>query len=159
MAKSKSTKKEITEKIEATHLVLSCMDHRCTDDVVHQIHKIIDEEEYPHVNERYDHLIVAGGSLGVVQKTFPAWGEAFWQQLFVARLLHPKIETIILLDHLECGAFRNFFPGYDGTVSAHDEVTKLLSDEILRRLKGVTVERWVLVPDRTKHRWEPKRLG
>lgn len=148
----------ITSSIDATHLLLSCMDHRCTDDIVREIGVIIGADQES-AKERYDHLVLAGSSLGVLQTTYPAWGETFWEHLAIARKLHPKIAHVILLDHLECGAYRTFYPGYEGDPwRAHDEITRKLAAKIKEVHPDLEVHRWLLIPDSSGHTWYPRPL-
>lgn len=79
-------------------LLLSCMDYRLMDEV----------ERYMSargLRNRYDHVILAGASLGAVTDKFPAWNQTFWEHLDVAIKLH-NIHQVILLDHLDCGAYK-----------------------------------------------------
>ncbi len=149
-------------KVEATHIVLSCIDHRCTDDVVTVMPKIMEEGNggvpVDYAGEKYDHLALPGASLGVMQRAFPAWGEAFWQQLAVALELHPKIHTLVILDHMDCGAYKRLLPIGDDAVAereAHRTITSDLADEVTRRHPGLNVSRWVLEPldPAHKHAW------
>lgn len=149
-------------KVEATHIVLSCIDHRCTDDVVAVMPKIMAEGNggtpVDFAGEKYDHLALPGASLGVMQRAFPAWGEAFWQQLAVALELHPKIHTLVVLDHMDCGAYKRLLSLGDDAVAekeAHRTITSELAEEVSRRHPGLTVTRWVLEPldPPRKHTW------
>ncbi len=141
-------------------MILSCIDHRCTNDIVHNITRIIGEKEEI-AQERYDHFILAGASLGVVQKTFPAWRETFWQHLFLARALHKGIKTLVLLDHQECGAYKAAFPTYtDSDASAlalHQQVTSKLEAMVKKKVPGLKVERWLLTKDGAG--WTPHDLS
>jgi hypothetical protein len=154
-------------KVEATHIVLSCIDHRCTDDVVTVMPKIMEEGNggvpVDYAGEKYDHLALPGASLGVMQSAFPAWGEAFWQQLAVALELHPRIHTLVILDHMDCGAYKRLLPIGDDVAAekeAHRRITSELAEEVRRRHSGLTVTRWVLEPANPpqKHRWHARDL-
>ena len=85
-------------KVDA--LVLTCIDYR----FVHVIPKYM-QEHYPSLS--YDHAILAGASLGVFAGIYPAWASTFWEHLEVAIALH-GIHTVIILDHRDCGAYREF---------------------------------------------------
>ncbi len=149
----------ISHKVQATHLVLSCIDHRCTDDLVSVIPDILNDAE--NAWDRYDLISLPGASKGVMQTARPSWGEAFWDQLGVALSLHTHIDTVVVVDHLECGAYRHFHPGYEADMEgAHREVTAAFAAEVQRRHAGLKVERWLLEPalgsDLT---WEARCLG
>ncbi len=82
----------------AKALMLSCMDYRLVDDLVTLMQGM-------GLHDNYDHVVLAGASLGVVSDKFEAWHETFWQHLAVARQLH-HIEEVIVIDHRDCGAYR-----------------------------------------------------
>jgi carbonic anhydrase len=78
-------------------LLLSCMDYRLVDDT----------ERYMSgrgLRDRYDHIVLAGASLGALTESHPAWGETFWQHLAVAIELH-HVARVVVLDHRDCGAY------------------------------------------------------
>ncbi len=79
-------------------LLLSCMDFRLVDDT----------ERYMSgrgLRDKYDHVILAGASLGALTEKFPAWNKTFWEHLSVAIDLH-HIHKVILMDHRDCGAYK-----------------------------------------------------
>src|SRR5262249_51020581 len=76
-----------------------------------------------------------------------AWGTAFWEQLAIALVLHQKIDTVLVVDHLQCGAFRHFLPGYDDNMEAyHRDVTAYFALQVKARHPNLKVERWLLEP-------------
>ena len=79
-------------------LLLSCMDYRLMDDI----------ERYMSgrgLRDKYDHVILAGASLGAITPKYPAWNETFWEHLDVAINLH-AIHKVIVMDHKDCGAYK-----------------------------------------------------
>ncbi|MBI2214056.1 MAG: hypothetical protein HYU52_10455 [Acidobacteria bacterium] len=79
-------------------LLLSCMDYRLVDDT----------ERYMSgrgLRDQYDHVVLAGASLGATTDAHPAWGTTFREHLDVAVQLH-SIRRVIVLDHRDCGAYR-----------------------------------------------------
>jgi hypothetical protein len=54
---------------------------------------------------KYDHVILAGASLGAITDKFPAWNKTFWEHLDVAIELH-HVQKAIVLDHRDCGAYK-----------------------------------------------------
>ncbi len=82
----------------AEALLLSCMDYRLIDDIA----KYMDGRG---LTDQYDHVVLAGASLGAVTKTFKDWNKAFWDHLKVAIDLH-HINLVILMDHRDCGAYK-----------------------------------------------------
>lgn len=79
-------------------LLLSCMDFRLMDDV----------ERYMSgrgLTDKYDHIVLAGASLGAITKKFPAWNKTFWEHLDIAIKLH-STHKVIVMDHRDCGAYK-----------------------------------------------------
>ncbi|MGV3619475.1 MAG: hypothetical protein ACO1OB_01585 [Archangium sp.] len=149
-------------KVEATHLVLSCIDHRCTDDLVSVMKRIIPGDD---AWDRYDHIALPGASLGVVQREYLSWSTAFWEQLGAALQLHPFVKTVVIVDHLHCGAYGLLYKSvsgkdYDGTSSAaHEDITARLKTQFARKHPELAVERWVLEPrDARKLNWCARSL-
>lgn len=79
-------------------LLLSCMDYRLVDDT----------ERYMAdrgMRDKYDHIILAGASLGATTDKYAAWNQTFWEHLNVAIKLH-DIKKVIIMDHRDCGAYK-----------------------------------------------------
>jgi hypothetical protein len=81
-------------------LLLSCMDYRLMDDIVRYM-------DGRGLKNDYDHVVVAGASLGALTPKRPAWGRTFWEHLDASMSLH-HIRKVMLLDHRDCGAYRLF---------------------------------------------------
>jgi carbonic anhydrase len=79
-------------------LVLSCMDYRLMDDVETFMGK-------RGMRNKYDHIVLAGASLGAVQDRYPAWSKTFWEHLDIALKLH-NVHTVVIIDHRDCGAYK-----------------------------------------------------
>lgn len=94
---------------QAEALLLSCIDYRLPG-------KIARYMEGRGLDANYDHVILAGASLGVTNTVFPHWGQSFRDHLDLAIKLH-GIRRVIILDHRECGSYRVIF----GTNLAGDE--------------------------------------
>lgn len=94
-------------------LLLTCMDYRLTDDIVRYM-------DGRGLTDKYDHVILAGASLGVLNDKYPAWGQTFWDHVGVAIELH-HIAKIIVMDHRDCGAYKVFL----GPAVARDDATEL----------------------------------
>jgi carbonic anhydrase len=83
---------------KADALLLSCMDYRLVDDT----------ERYMAgrgLRDKYDHVILAGASLGALTDRYPAWSRTFWEHLDAAIELH-QIHTVLVMDHRDCGAYK-----------------------------------------------------
>ncbi len=83
---------------KAHALMLSCMDYRLDDDVVQFMNTL-------GLNGKYDHVVLAGASLGVVANELSDWHKTFWDELDLAVRLH-GIEEVIVVDHRDCGAYK-----------------------------------------------------
>ena len=79
-------------------LLLSCMDYRLVDDIV----RYMDSRG---MTNQYDHVVLAGASLGALTGAFKDWNKTFWEHLKIASDLH-HIKKVIVMDHRDCGAYK-----------------------------------------------------
>lgn len=89
---------EVHAEKKAGTLLLSCMDYRLMDEI----------ERYMlrrGLYHNYDHIVLAGASLGAITDKYPAWSRTFWDHLDLAVNLH-EIHTVMVMDHRDCGAYR-----------------------------------------------------
>ncbi len=93
-------------------LLLSCMDTRLLDNIVHFMDSM-------NLQNRYDHLIFAGAAMGCRQLSSNAgdpkksigWKHVFFDHLVAAiDKLQRDIQDIFLLEHLDCGAYKELHP-------------------------------------------------
>lgn len=127
------------EKVRA--LLLTCMDYRYPQAIV----TYMDCQGY---NLDYDHVILAGASLGAVldeePHLKPHWHDTFFDHIDVAIDLH-SIEVVYILDHRDCGAYR-VFRGLprdvprDIETRAHQKEMDKLRAAILAEHSGLTVK-------------------
>ncbi|HEX4112957.1 MAG TPA: carbonic anhydrase [Stellaceae bacterium] len=110
---------------EADALLLTCMDYRLTG-------KVTDYMSGQGLAGKYDHVILAGASLGAVTSKFPDWGRTFRQHLDVAIELH-RIHEVIVIDHRDCGAYKVILGRDDAGDPAAE--TKIHA-EMLHRLRA-----------------------
>ena len=96
-------------------LLLTCMDFR----LVNEIETYMEARG---LKDRYDHVVLAGASLGALNDRFPAWSEVFWQHLDLAIELH-EVHRVMVLDHRDCGAYRMIL----GDAAVKDAETELKS--------------------------------
>lgn len=125
-------------------LLLSCMDYRLLDDVA----RYMDGRE---LTEKYDHVILAGASIGVTNQKYPAWGQTFWDHVGVAAELH-HIKRVIVMDHRDCGAYKLFLGpehAQDRAVetAAHGREAAKLKTAINARHPGLEVELLLMALD------------
>lgn len=112
-------------------LLLSCMDFRLMDDI----------EKYMSgrgMQNKYDHIVLAGASLGAVTDKYPAWNKTFWEHLDIAIKLH-QIHEVIIMDHRDCGAYKVIM----GEGHTKDPgIEKVAHAVQLKKLKGMILEKY-----------------
>jgi len=79
-------------------LLLTCMDSRLMD----EIERYMTGRGF---RDRYDHIILAGASLGAVSEKHPAWSQTFWEHLGMS-VEQNRIRRVIVIDHRDCGEYR-----------------------------------------------------
>lgn len=136
----------ISAKGHTEAILLSCMDYRLTSKTLEFMSSI-------GMEENYDHVILAGASLGAVTDKFPSWNQTFIEHLEIAIQLH-NIRKVILLDHRDCGAYKVIFDE-DFSIDAEKE-TQIHSKQLfaLRSLieenyKQLEVEMYLMGLDGT----------
>jgi hypothetical protein len=103
------TEKEISKGIDSTkcpYFMINCIDYRFikTNSSLMNIQ---------HANLGYDNYVMVGSSLGADKKVSPnQWVKSLQDAIVVAIILH-KINTIVLIDHMDCGYFKIKYEGYD----------------------------------------------
>ena len=125
-------------------VLLSCMDFRLMDEIARYM-------EGRGLANRYDHLIIAGASLGALTEKYPAWGQTFWTHLHLARELH-NVKRLIVMDHRDCGAYKALLgtdlakdPGAES--KAHGEQLRRIRAEVDAREPGLAVETLLMALD------------
>ncbi|MBD0256307.1 MAG: hypothetical protein ICV83_11360 [Cytophagales bacterium] len=131
-------------------LVISCIDLRLTDNLVHFLH-------FDNLHNRYDHFTLAGASLLCTQKqdqlkpglfkegqerkegSYPSLRHAkqvLLDHVQIAIDLH-KIEDVYIVEHEDCGAYREFlipsravFSTPEEERECHWDFAKELADEL-----------------------------
>ena len=89
---------------DAKAFLVTCMDFRfINDEVDHMIDKGYD------VN--FDAFVLAGVSIGINQTQYPEWPKTLFEHIEISKSLH-HIKKVILFDHLDCGAYKTFSPGF-----------------------------------------------
>jgi carbonic anhydrase len=82
----------------AEALLLTCMDYRLIDATSHYMSE-------RGLKNKYDHVVLAGASLGALTEKHPEWNKTFWDHLDLAVELHHEHEVMVL-DHRDCGAYK-----------------------------------------------------
>jgi|ERR1044072_348175 carbonic anhydrase len=126
-------------------LMLTCMDSRYPQRII----QIMDSKG---LRGKYDQLILAGASLGVVHK--PEWTTTFMDQLGFAIKEHGVTEVLIL-DHRDCGAFKKLLvPGVgpedpEKEKTAHIKIAKKAISLITKNFKKIKEVHCLLLPNET----------
>ena len=87
----KRAPKKSKQQPNAENLLLSCMDFRMVEHVVHYMNGL-------GLKNGFDHVTLAGASLGAARLHNPAWARTFWDHLDFA-IGHHKISRVMILDH------------------------------------------------------------
>ena len=109
------TQDQLTAKHATTYLI-TCMDFRLLDDIC----RAMDNMGY---NNDYDQFIIAGASLGFCQTKYPHWRQTVMDHLEIGLNLH-KFRQFIFIDHIDCGAFKKFYPEIDN-IKEEEEFHKI----------------------------------
>ena len=128
----------------ADALLLSCMDFRLMDGIGRYM-------SGRGLRDKYDHVILAGASLGAVTDKYPAWSKTFWEHLDIAIKLH-HVHTVIVLDHRDCGAYKVILgadhakdPGIEK--DTHAAQLKKLKTQIAQKYPKLKVETLLMALD------------
>jgi hypothetical protein len=117
-------------------LLLSCMDYR----LVQATERYMSRRG---LKGKYDHVILAGASLGATSTKVPAWNTTFWEHVPIAIRLH-GVSRVMVLDHRECGAYDELLPGCctnpDDETKVHTETLRELRKQINERHSQLRVE-------------------
>jgi hypothetical protein len=107
----------------ADALILTCIDFRFPHLIVDYMDSLTPPSK-PRIT--YDHVILAGASLGVFSGVFPQWATTFWDHLAVSIKLH-QIKQVYLIDHRDCGGYREFgaLPGTDQVPVGSEKETEV----------------------------------
>ena len=89
---------------DAKAFLVTCMDFRFINDEVHHM----TEKGY---DVNYDAFVLAGVSIGINQTKNPEWAKTLFDHIEISKSLH-HIKKIVLFDHLDCGAYKTFCPGF-----------------------------------------------
>jgi carbonic anhydrase len=121
----------------ADALLLTCMDYRLMDEVAAYM-------QGRGMKDDYDHVVLAGASLGALLDKHPDWGRTFFEHLDVSLQLH-HIKRVIVIDHRDCGAYSTFLgPATVSTpakeLSIHTRYLERLRAEIKKRHPMLEVE-------------------
>lgn len=118
-------------------VLVTCMDFRVMDAIGRYM-------ESRGLAENYDHIVLAGASLGAQTRRFPAWSQTFWEHLDLANKRYP-IRRVIVIDHRDCGAYReilgaSYAQTREAETQVHAQHLRGLGQEIRQRHPQAQVE-------------------
>lgn len=116
--KSQMTQNKMTAH-NAKAMLVTCMDFRFRNDVA----KFMIEHGY---DVNYDQFVLAGVSLGITQDKNPYWATSLIEHIEISKKLH-HITKVILMDHLDCGAYKSFCPDIKTEKEEYEEHKKNLN--------------------------------
>lgn len=121
-------------------LLLSCMDQRLLDETIRFMNGL-------NLHNRYDQVALAGSAMGVNRlPKDPPDPACTWWELFTAHLstaidkLHRPIKDVFLLDHLDCGAYKELHP--------IEKIKKEYSDATLERMHELHADELIALANR-----------
>jgi carbonic anhydrase len=122
---------------QAEALLLSCMDYRLVDATARYM-------AARGLKDKYDHVILAGASLGATTAKYPDWNKTFWEHLEAAIQLH-GIHKVIVVDHRDCGAYKltlgeDLATNRAKETTAHTTTLRTLRDQIKAKHGTLDVE-------------------
>lgn len=85
---------------KASVFLLTCMDYRYA-------HRIVDLMDSKGLRRKYDIFVLAGAAAGANEDE--KWREVLVEHIKTARLVGHPIDQIMILEHRDCGAYREFF--------------------------------------------------
>ena len=114
--------------------LVTCMDFRfINDEITHMQEKGYD------VN--FDTFALAGVSIGINQTKYPEWEKTLYDHIEISKNLH-HIKKVILFDHLDCGAYKTFCPGFkneEEEKALHIEQLKIAAEKIKKKFNDLKV--------------------
>ena len=118
----------------AKAFLVTCMDFRfINDEITHMQEKGYD------VN--FDTFALAGVSIGINQTKYPEWEKTLYDHIEISKNLH-HIKKVILFDHLDCGAYKIFCPGFkneEEEKALHIEQLKIAAEKIKKKFNDLKV--------------------
>lgn len=141
--KSNLTQNKLTAHA-AKAMLVTCMDFRFRNDAMNYM-----KEHGYDVN--YDQFILAGVSLGIIQEQNPYWSSSLIEHIEISKKLH-HISKLILMDHMDCGAYKTFRPDIkteNDELEAHKENLKLAEDKMKKLFPDLKIKKRIMYKDGT----------
>ena len=141
------------DSTKCPYFMINCIDYRFIKTNV----ELMDSQHY---NLGYDNYVMVGSSLGADKKVSPnQWLKSLQDAVEVATVLH-KINTIVLVDHMDCGYFKIIYPEYseDTTYSGrrvyhvnsiNNFKRNFIDNNKLESIRKLKFEAWLVSKDST----------
>lgn len=131
-------------KKNAPILLVSCVDYRFPDEVMDFMTK-------RGALDKYDNLVIAGGSLGIDNALYPELKQSFLTQLALLKRVH-DIKMVILLDHRDCNLYKEIHTDKhthdkDSERALHNYHMKNVRNMILSLYPNMVVEMLLMATD------------
>lgn len=135
-----STQDKLTAH-KAKAFLVTCMDFRLLNDARNIMKK-------KGLDVNYDQFILAGVSLGYNQTKYGYWKKVMLDHINMSIKLH-HTSKVILLDHLDCGAYKTFVEGLtpENEVEEHKKNLLAAKNDIKAQIPSVEVYTWILHMD------------
>ena len=131
-------KRALTQNKMTAHnakaFLVTCMDFRFINDEVSHM-----QEKGYDVN--FDSFVLAGVSIGINQTKHPEWEKTLYDHIEISKNLH-HIQKIILFDHLDCGAYKTFCPGFKNEEeerALHVEQLKIAAEKLKKKYNDLKI--------------------
>lgn len=139
---------QLAKHAKPSVLLLTCIDYRYA-------HRIIDVMDGNGLRKKYDIFSLAGAAAGANQKK--PWRDVLVEHIRIARKIEHPIDRIIILEHRDCGAYKEFFKlEWDKVtppvelISHKDQVRKLYADlkeEFKKDIPNLKIDSFLLARD------------
>ena len=129
---------------DAKAFLVTCMDFRFINDEVEHM----TEKGY---SVNYDAFVLAGVSIGINQTKYPEWEKTLYEHIEISKSLH-HVKKIVLFDHLDCGAYKTFCPGFkteEEERELHVRELKIAAEKIRAKFPDLKVVCKIMHTDRT----------
>ena len=133
-----SSKRSLTQDKRVAHcakaLLVICKDFRFINDEVSHMN----DKGY---NVNFDAFVLAGVSIGINQTKNPEWAKILYDHIEISKSLH-HITKVILFDHLDCGAYKTFCPGFKNEEEErqlHIKELKIAAETIKKKFPDLRV--------------------
>ena len=142
-ASKRSLKQDKMTAHNAKVFLITCIDFRFIDDELSHMY----DKGY---DVNFDFFALAGVSIGINQTKYPEWTKTMFDHIEISKSLH-HIKKVILFDHLDCGAYKTFCPGFKNEEEErelHIKELKIAAEKIKQKFPDLKVVCKIIRSDR-----------